>query len=62
MSPYIVIWTMYCENLGDHKAVAQEIAERYFQDRIAAGEPDTACIFFVTNSQGESKHIDLAER
>jgi hypothetical protein len=58
MGPYIVTWTMYSENPGDHKAAAQEIAEKYFQERIAAGEPDTACTFVVTNSKGESKQID----
>ncbi|EPM92120.1 hypothetical protein A259_37376 [Pseudomonas syringae pv. actinidiae ICMP 19070] len=28
---------MYSENPGDHKAAAQEVAEQYFQERIAAG-------------------------
>ncbi|PPS23473.1 hypothetical protein BVY10_27840 [Pseudomonas amygdali pv. morsprunorum] len=51
---------MYSENPGDHKAAAQEVAEQYFQERIAAGEPDTACTFVVTNSKSESKQIDLA--
>lgn len=60
MGPYIVTWTMYSENPGDHRAAAQEVAERFFQERIAAGEPDTACTFVVTNSKGESKLIDLA--
>jgi hypothetical protein len=60
MGPYIVTWTMYSENPGDHKDAALEVAERYFQERIAAGEPDTACTFVVTNSKGESRQIDLA--
>jgi hypothetical protein len=62
MGSYIVTWTMYSENPGDHKAAAQEVAERYFQERIAAGEPDTACTFVVTNNKGESQKIDLAAR
>jgi hypothetical protein len=51
---------MYTENTGDHKAAAQEIAQRFFQERIAAGEPDTACTFIVTDRHGHSRKIDLA--
>lgn len=60
MGPYVVTWTMYTENTGDHKAAAQEIAQRFFQERIAAGEPDTACTFIVTDRHGHSRKIDLA--
>jgi len=60
MGQYVVTWTIYTENCGDHQTAAQEIAERFFQDRIAAGEPDTACTFLVTEINGVSKKIDLA--
>lgn len=29
------------------REIAQQVAETYFQPRIAAGEPDTACLFDV---------------
>lgn len=60
MGPYVVIWKIYTETKGDHRAAALEVAEKYFQDRIAAGEPDTACTFIVTNMKGEAQEIDLA--
>ena len=62
MGPYIVTWTIYNENAGDHQAAAQEVADKYFQARISAGEPDTACTFVVTDSKGESRQIDLSSR
>lgn len=60
MKGYTVIWTMYVETNEGHADAAREVAESYFQSRIAAGEPDTACVFIVTDSAGKSKKIDLA--
>lgn len=60
MKGYTVVWTTYVETTEDHSAAALEVAERYFQPRIAAGDPDTACVFIVTDSTGKAKKIDLA--
>jgi hypothetical protein len=38
---------------------AQKVADLYFQDRIARGEPDTACVFEVTTSDGTVIEVDL---
>ncbi|WP_426154154.1 hypothetical protein [Pseudomonas sp. DC3000-4b1] len=61
MKGYTVIWTTYVETTDDHVAAAREVAESYFQPRISAGEPDTACVFIVTDSGGKSQQVDLAE-
>lgn len=61
MPPYVVIWTTYTENSGDATDAAREVAQQYFQRRIAQGEPDTACVFIVTDSEGKSVKIDLAD-
>ncbi|PYD02620.1 hypothetical protein DND90_32590 [Pseudomonas syringae pv. maculicola] len=59
MGPYIVTWTMYSENPATTRQPPKN-SGAIFSERIAAGEPDTACTFVVTNSKGESKQIDLA--
>ena len=61
MSGYVVTWTIYTESEGDYKAAAQEVAQRFFQERIAEGEPESACVFLVTAMDGKSEKIDLAD-
>lgn len=60
MSPHVVTWTMYTEDAENPVDAAKLIAQQYFQSRIAQGEPDTACVFIVTDSKGKSVQIDLA--
>lgn len=62
MSGYVVTWTIYIESEEGREGAAREVAERYFQTRIAEGEPDTACTFVVTDMAGRSRQIDLAEQ
>jgi len=62
MSGYVVTWTIYVESEEGHEGAAREVAERYFQTRIAEGEPDSACTFVVTDMAGRSRQIDLAEQ
>ncbi|WGO96409.1 hypothetical protein QCD61_28340 (plasmid) [Pseudomonas viciae] len=61
MQKYTVTWTVDIEVPGDHKAAAQEVANRYFQTRIAAGEQDSACSFVVSGSDDIPVDIDLAD-
>ena len=42
MSGYVVTWTIYTESEGDYKVAAQEVAQRFFKERIAEGEPESA--------------------
>ncbi|RMR68684.1 hypothetical protein ALP81_100467 [Pseudomonas savastanoi pv. fraxini] len=60
MNGYVVTWTIYTESVGAHKEAALDVAQRFFQARIADGEPDSACTFFVTGMDGQSEKIDLA--
>lgn len=41
--------------------IAKQVAEAYFQDRIAKGEADTACVFTVMRD-GHTSQVDLSER
>ncbi len=61
MSPFVVTWTMYTEDASNAEDAAKLIANQFFQSRIAAGEPDTACVFIVTDGKGKSVQIDLAD-
>lgn len=56
-----VTWSVDIEIEGSHAEAAQEAANRFFQERIAAGEPDTACVFTVTGEDGVEVVVDLAE-
>jgi hypothetical protein len=60
MPPFVVTWTMYTEDAGNAVDATKLIAGQFFQSRIAEGEPDTACVFIVTDSKGKSVQIDLA--
>lgn len=60
MSPHVVTWTTYTEDADNAVDAAKLTAQKYFQSRIAQGEPDTACVFIVTDSKGKSVKIDLA--
>ncbi|KPW50378.1 Uncharacterized protein ALO82_02122 [Pseudomonas syringae pv. broussonetiae] len=52
-----------CRSLqvGAHKEAALDVAQRFFQARIADGEPDSACTFVVTGMDGQSEKVDLAD-
>ncbi|MBC2385287.1 hypothetical protein HF209_30495 [Pseudomonas sp. WS 5096] len=58
---YTVTWSVEVEVDGDHKAAAQAVANRYFQDHIAAGQYDSACSFTVAGPAGIPVEIDLAD-
>ena len=60
MSPHVVTWIIYTEDADNPLDAAKLTAQKYFQSRIAQGEPDTACVFIVTDSKGKSVQIDLA--
>ncbi|WP_117144546.1 hypothetical protein [Pseudomonas coronafaciens] len=60
MSGYVVTWTIYTESEGLHKEAAQDVAQRFFQARIAEGKPGSACVFFVTDMEGKTEKVDLA--
>lgn len=49
---YTVTWSIEVEVDGDHKAAAQAVASRYFQEHIAAGQYDSACSFVVAGPVG----------
>ena len=58
-----VTWVVDIEvpqGTGDRE-VAQEVAETYFQDRIAGGQADTACIFTVQR-EGVTTLVDLSKQ
>jgi len=62
MPGYEVTWTTNVECEGDHKAAAQLVADRYFADRIAAGEHGSSCTFVVVDDVYKVKvDIDLAD-
>lgn len=61
MQKYTVTWTVDIEIPGDHKAAAQEVANKYFQARIAAGDHDSACSFVVSGIDDVPVEIDLAD-
>lgn len=58
---YVVRWEVDAE-ADNPRMAAQDVADQYFQDRISAGRPDTACVFTVIDSlTGESTEVDLAK-
>lgn len=61
MRKYTVTWTTDIEISGDHKDAAQAVASQYFQERIAAGEQDSACSFVVKGPDNFPVVIDLAD-
>lgn len=62
MSGYVVTWTIEIESEEGHEGAARDVAELYFQPRIAEGVPYSACVFVVTDMAGRSEQIDLAEQ
>ncbi|MNQ55354.1 hypothetical protein D3C85_694470 [compost metagenome] len=56
---YLVTWEINVE--ADNPTMAsQDVADAYFQPPIAAGGPDSACVFKVTDTKtGETTIIDL---
>lgn len=58
---YLVHWAVDRE-ADNPRMAAQDVADQYFQDRIGAGEPDTACVFTVIDSlTGHTTEVDLAK-
>lgn len=62
MSNYTVTWTVDVEAASPSNAVL-EVAKEYFQDRIAQGQPGTACVFRVIQSNviGSATVHDVAD-
>ena len=61
MKQFLVTWTVDVEAAAP-EAAAKLAAETYFQDRIAAGEPDTACVFAVRDEEtGKVTLVDLSK-
>lgn len=61
MKSFLVTWAVNVEAAAPETA-AKLVAEAYFQARIAAGEPDTACVFVVRDSEtGKATRVDLSE-
>lgn len=58
---FTVTFNVDVEIAGDHRDAAQEVADRYFQPRIAAGEQDSACWFIVAGPDRFPVEIDLAD-
>lgn len=62
MPEYQVSWTVEIDAETPEQA-AQEVARLYFQDRIAEGEQDSACVFKVRSSDKEDwQTVDLVDR
>lgn len=62
MPSYAITWTTNVDCEGDHKAAAQQVADRYFAAHIAAGEQGSACTFVVVDEVDQvSVDIDLAD-
>lgn len=62
MKSYVVTWAVNVEAAAP-EAAAKLVAAAYFQDRIAAGEPDTACVFLVRDEEtGKAVRVDLSEQ
>jgi hypothetical protein len=58
---YVVRWEVDVE-ADSPRLAAQQAADDYFQGRIGAGEPDTACVFSVTDTlTNETTIVDLAK-
>jgi hypothetical protein len=58
---YVVLWEVDVE-ADSPRLAAQQAADDYFQERIGAGEPDTACVFSVTDTHtNETTIVDLAK-
>jgi hypothetical protein len=60
MAEYVVSWTVDTDAETPQQA-AQLVAIKYFQNRIAAGDPYTACVFNVVDKHSVSVLVDLAE-
>jgi hypothetical protein len=63
MTHYVVSWVIDQEADTPLEA-AREVATEYFQERIALGEPGTACVFQVAEAGRESLtkvQVDLAD-
>lgn len=60
---YTVVWHIDVEASSAVDAVLF-VAKEYFQERIARGIPDTACVFKVSDGDGESESevtVDMAK-
>ncbi|WP_225776428.1 hypothetical protein [Pseudomonas sp. Marseille-Q5115] len=57
---YTVRWELTVEDARSPQEAAKHAAQGYFQDRIAGGQPDTACVFEVIDKAGACISIDLA--
>jgi hypothetical protein len=55
---YRVTWEVDVE-ASTAVAAAKEVAAEYFQARISAGEPGTACVFYVTGPDGVTHVVAL---
>lgn len=60
MPTFKLTWTIDAEGT-DALDAARRVATDYFQARIAQGHPDTACVFQLTDHEGQAVTIDLAE-
>lgn len=58
MQDYNVTWEVTQEGLGPVDAVIQ-VAKDYFQERIAQGQPGTACVFYVEGPDGTKTEVAL---
>lgn len=56
-----VTWTVDIDATS-HEEAARIAAQQYFQQRIADGEPDTACVFEVFDTDhADPVVVDLSE-
>lgn len=58
---FTVSWAVDLEGVGSHRKAAESAASAYFKPHIAAGEPDSACVFFVTGADKLTIKVDLSE-
>lgn len=58
LKTYGVTWQVDQEAISPVDA-AIEVAKSYFQERIAQGQPGTACIFYVVSPYGERTTVAL---
>lgn len=63
-----VVWEIVVEVVdgATMRDVVQGVVDANFQERIAAGEPDTACVFTVCYPEGHAHYgfdltVDLSE-
>ena len=59
MPTFKLTWTIDAEGT-DALDAARRVATDYFQARIAQGHPDTACVFQLTDHEGQAVTIDLS--